>query len=279
MRRLLGIALLSIGGSFCFAQSMTAKFAASTSSPDRMSLVRSSVDIPSWHEKSFWPIYEQYMSENETVASNYFRSLEKISHFNRATPFEESLHDSEQFLKARNELLNVRKEYYQQMAGSLNGIISLQFLQTEVLLDMMESAQQYEASRWKRFRFHPAALSEEQMKVAKRNTMNAALELSKEDAEYFWKTYTEYEEACDAILGMDYSVISLYAGEPSDFTPALAKRLGNDLITLLERECKLKEEYFYRFRNTLGPNVAARFLAWEEYYSLVSKMYAWADAP
>jgi hypothetical protein len=279
MKRLLGIALLGIVGHFSYSQSGNAKFVASTVSNDRMSLVRNSVDIPSWHEKSFWPIYEAYLSQGESVSNKTYRSLEKISKIDKTSSFEESLNDPKQFFEIRNEQLAIRKEYYQQIANALNGIISFQFLQTELLLDMMESSQIYEGSRWSKYKFHPNALSEDQIKTAKRNTMTAALELSKEEAQFFWAIYDQYEEECDAFLGKDYSVISLYAGEPSDFTPALAKRLGTDLITLLERESKLKEDYFYKFRNSLGPNVAARFLAWEDYYSIISKMYAWADAP
>jgi hypothetical protein len=279
MRTALSIALLSIGVSFCFGQAGNVQFAASVSGEDRASLVRSSVDIPTWHEKSFWPIYEKYVAAGEEAAVNNYRSLEKLTAIDRTTSAEEAVHDAEQMLATRNEVLRIRRQYYQEMANALNGIISLQFLQTELLLDMVETSKVYEASPWRKFRFHSQALSEGQMKTAKRNTMTAALQLTKEEAEWFWKIYEQYEEHCDAILGEDYSMVSLYAGEPSDFTPALAKRLGSDLLVLMERESKLKEEYFYKFRNSISANLAARFLAWEDYYSLVNKMHAWADAP
>ena len=279
MRIALGIALLGIGGSFCFGQAGNVKFAASVSGEDRVSLVRSSVDIPTWHEKSFWPIYEDYVASAEEAALNNYRSLEKLAAIDRVASAEEAVHDAEQMMATRNEVLRIRRQYYQEMANTLNGVISMQFLQTELLLDMVETSKIYEVSPWKKYRFHPNALTEGQMKTAKRNTMTAALQLTKEEAEWFWKIYDQYEEHCDAILGKDYSLISLYAGEPSDFTPALAKRLGSDLLVLMERESKLKEEYFYKVRNSIGANLAARFLAWEDYYSLVSKMHAWADAP
>jgi hypothetical protein len=279
MRIILGIALLSIGVSFCFGQSDNLKFAASVSGESRISLVKSSVDIPSWHEKAFWPIYENYVTDNEVAALNHYRSLEKLTTVNRTTTVDEAVHDAEQMLATRNDVLRVRRQYYQEMANALNGIISLQFIQTELLLDMMETSKVYEDSPWRKFRFHANALSENQRKTAKRNTMTAALLLTKDEAEWFWKIYDQYEEQCDAILGEDYTMISLYAGEPSDFTPALAKRLGSDLLVLVDREAKLKEEYFYKIRNSISANLAARFLAWEDYYSLVSKMHAWADAP
>ena len=223
--------------------------------------------------------FKNYVAAGEEVALNHYRSLEKLAAIDRTATAEEAVHDAKQMLATRNEVLRIRRQYYQEIANSLNGIISMQFLQTELLLDMVESSKVYEGSPWRKFRFHPNALSESQMKIAKRNTMTAALQLTKEEAEWFWKIYDQYEEHCDAILGEDYSMISLYAGEPSDFTPALSKRLGSDLLVLMERESKLKEEYFYKIRNSIGANLAARFLAWEDYYSLVSKMHAWADAP
>ena len=60
---------------------------------------------------------------------------------------------------------------------------------------------------------------------------------------------------------------------------ALAKRLGNDLLQVMEREIRLKERYFLEMNAIVGSVPAARFLAWEDYYSVVCKMYAWAETP
>jgi hypothetical protein len=117
-----------------------------------------------------------------------------------------------------------------------------------------------------------------QFKAAKRNTISKALPLTEGESSKFWTVYSQYEDECDALLGGDYSIVALYAGDASDFTPALAKRLGNEFLQVIERESKLKEKYFEKMNEAVGSSVAARFLAWEDYYSLVSKMYAWADA-
>jgi hypothetical protein len=45
----------------------------------------------------------------------------------------------------------------------------------------------------------------------------------------------------------------------------------------MEREVKLKEKYFLEMNAAVGPTLAARFLAWEDYYSVVAKMHAWAE--
>ena len=55
--------------------------------------------------------------------------------------------------------------------------------------------------------------------------------------------------------------------------------MGQDALAIMEREIKLKEKYYLKLKDQMGAVMAAKFLAWEDYYSLVSKMHAWADAP
>jgi hypothetical protein len=73
--------------------------------------------------------------------------------------------------------------------------------------------------------------------------------------------------------------VGYYAVEASDYTPAIAKHLGYDFLNVMKRELKLKEKYFIKINSEMGASLATRFLAWEDYYSLVNKMYAWADSP
>jgi hypothetical protein len=89
--------------------------------------------------------------------------------------------------------------------------------------------------------------------------------------------YSKYEDECNALLGEKYSIYGLFSSDAADFTPALAKRLGNDLLQVMEREIRLKERYYLEMNASVGSHEAARFLAWEDYYSVVAKMYAWAD--
>ncbi|MBT1697211.1 hypothetical protein KK083_10015 [Fulvivirgaceae bacterium PWU4] len=251
--------------------------AASVSGADRLSIVKNSISIPAWHEKSFWSVYEDYLGNVNEVSTQGYRSLETLAEADKNTNGAEAYELGQQMIKDRRNLLALRERYYTQIGAGFNGIIALQFLQAEALLDMMESCRIYEQTHWSDFRFHPKALNPSQFKKAKHNTIHAALTPSVEEASAFWEVYNRYEEECDALLGEDYSLISLYAGDPSDFTPAIAKRLGNDFLSVMQRELKLKEKYFVEMNQVVGPSLATRFLAWEDYYSLVSKMYAWAE--
>jgi hypothetical protein len=245
---------------------------------DKLAIARNSIDIPSWHEKSFWPLYENYLAAAEEIGSRDSRLRKTLASLDNSTTKEDAALTAESLLKTDLELFTNKREYYQKMCDALNGQISLQFLQGEVVMDMMDFSKAYEGSILRKYRFHPRLASEAQMKKAKQTAITNALGLNDDNSFYFFNIYNKYEEEVDNILGEDYTLISFYAGDPADFTPALAKRLGHDLLSVMEREIKLKEKYYSLVKEQMGPVLAAKFLAWEDYYSIVSKMHAWADA-
>jgi hypothetical protein len=278
MKRFFTLAL-SLVAIFSYGQFAQNSLVSAGSEVNRKDLIRNSVDVPAWHERSFWPLYENYMDKAEEASLFLYRALSTLAKTDKTIPDNEAFEHARQMLSYRNDLQAIRKQAYLEIANALNGIIALQFLQTETLLDMIESSRVYEETTWKKYRFHPQALTTSQFKAAKQNTITKALSLAEAETEKFWSVYNQYEEECNALLGDDYNMIALYAGDASDFTPALAKRLGHEFLQVIERESKVKEKYFDKMNEAVGPSLAARFLAWEDYYSLVSKMYAWANTP
>lgn len=276
MKRVVIIALALAAMAF---KSSSQNLEASLSGPDRMTMVKSSIDIPVWHEKSFWSLYDNYLQNHEQVASQSYRSLVDLAKIDKTASDTEAFEHAKKMLVYRTNELEVRTKYFQEVGNGFNGIIALQFLQTEVMFDMIESSGIYEATYWRNFRFHPKALTSDQHAEAKHNTISAALSLAPEQKDAFYRVYAQYEQECSDQLGENYDIYALFAGEPSDFTPALAKRLGHNLLEISKRELKLKEKYFLKMNSAVGSSVASRFLAWEDYYSLVSKMYAWTEAP
>ena len=251
----------------------------SYTSNDKLAIARSSIEVPAWHEKTFWPIYEDYTeAAAELSARNAIVRKNLVAAANSNVP-EEASNAADNVLKLDYEAFANKRDYYKKVSDELNGIISLQFLQGEIVMEMMESSNAYEATTLRKHKFHPSITSEEQFQKAKHNAIYKALGLTKDNDYFFWNIYNKYEEEVNNLLGEEYSLISYYAGEPTDFTPALAKRIGQDALAIIEREIKLKEKYYLRVKDQMGPVMAAKFLAWEDYYSLVSKMYAWADAP
>lgn len=246
---------------------------------EKLAIARSSIDVPAWHEKTFWPLYEKYVEASGELSVRNIIVRKNLVTAANSTLQEEAANAAENVIKLDYESFATKRDYYQKIGNELNGIISLQFLQGEIVMDMMESANAYEATPLKKHKFHPAITSEEQFRKAKHNAIYKTLGLTKDSDYFFWNIYNKYEEEVNNLLGEEYSLISFYAGEPTDFTPALAKRLGQDALAIMEREIKLKEKYYLQLKEQMGPVLAAKFLAWEDYYSLVSKMHAWADAP
>jgi hypothetical protein len=278
MKRIYMTILAGLSALFTVAQEAQTSLI-SYSGNDKLAIARSSIDVPAWHEKTFWPLYESYVGLSGEILTRSSRLRQTLAAVSNSTAGVDAALAAEDVLRVDLEALKNKREYYQKIGAELNGIISLQFLQGEIVMDMLESSRIYEASPVAKYRFHPARTSDEQFRKAKRATIKTALGLTNDNAFYFWNIYNKYEEEVDAVLGEEYSLISFYAGDPVDFTPALAKRLGQDALSILEREIKLKEKYYLQVKEQMGPVLAAKFLAWEDYYSLVSKMYAWADAP
>lgn len=278
MKRICTLIMAGTMAFACLGQSAQGTFVASISGGERLSLVRTSIDIPTWHEKSFWPVYEEYIGTTSEVSVSSYRALDDLARTDRSVADTEAFANAQKALQFRAGELEVLRKYYTLIGRDFNGYIAMQFLQTEAMLDLMESARIYSNSQWQKFRFHPGAISRDQVDAARRNIITKALAITEEQKDSFWSVYAEYQEERDAVLGEDYDMISVFAGDASGFTPALAKRLGYDFLTLMERDLKLKEKYFSRMNESVGSSLASRFLAWEDYYSIISKMHAWAES-
>ncbi len=253
--------------------------ALSVSGNDRITVVKGSVRLAEWHERSFWPLYDKYLNDATKVYSMTYRSLEDLAETDASVSETTALENAVKVLTYRKEELEMRKKYYREMGAILNGVIAMQFLQTEAMMDMLESANIYNGTEWERYRFHAHSLPDDQVAKAKRNTLEAALDIPDEKKSAFWSLYRRYEVERNALMGEAYDIYALFASDAADFTPALAKRLGYDLLHVMERELKLREDFFYQMNARVGSVLAARFFAFEDYYAIVSKMYAWADAP
>lgn len=269
--------ILCLSAVVVFSQHAKNTLALTVSGKDRISVVRSSVRLAEWHEKSFWPLYEQYLNEATRIYSETYRSLQDLAGTDESVAEQDAFETGWNLLTSRNEELELRKKYHQEVWAILNGVVALQFLQTESMMDMLETARIYRKSPIGKYRFVANTLPKKEGREAKHNTLASALSLPAEKKELFWNVYLRYEHESNALLGEAYNVYSLFASDAADFTPALAKRLGNELLQVMEREVRLKERYFLEMNAMVGSTIAARFLAWEDYHSVVAKMYVWAD--
>lgn len=272
------ICLLSVVTSIAFGQVGHTSFVASVGGDDRVAVVKASIPLTSWHEQSFWEQYEAYRDEMQKVSLRNYVALQNIAQADNTINDEEAFERGCTMIASRFDELSVRHQYFVKIGIEHNGVIGLQFLLTEAMLDMLECSHLYEQTPLQKFRFLPKKFPASQVKQAKQNIITKALALTAEEIAVFLPVYWRYEQECEEILGEGYNLYELYVGEASDFTPGLAKRQGNDLLMVMKREIKLKEKYFIEMNSTVGASIANRFLAWEDYYSIICKMNVWLEA-
>jgi hypothetical protein len=278
IRTTLGVAGLVFITLPSICQSVQSDFVASVSETDRIGFVRTSVPLSDWHENTFWPQYADYRENTADISLKEYIAVQQLARESENTSTPAAYESGSVLIERCSDELAMKSRYYSEIGQSHNGIIALKFLQTELLLDLMETSRIYEQTWIKKYRFNSSHVSEDSRWQAEYNTVVKALNLTPADAQLFLPIYIEFEREREETIGDQYDLYGLFVGEPTDFTPGLAKRQGYDLLSIMDRELKLKAKYFNQLNTVLGPQVAARFLAWEDYYSIQCKLNIWADA-
>jgi len=246
--------------------------------PDRITLVKNSMQIDKWHEDSFWPAYEKYENKDEKAIPFRIKQLERLACLDDKADALEAFDVALSVIIDRYDQINLWKQHFTEIAASNNGAIGLKFLQTETLLAMMDQAGIYEGAagfaRYKPISYGGVIVGRDR----RRELVTSALIIDQDAKAVFLEVFDKYETERIDLLGDDYSVYDLYVGDPADFTPAFSKRLGRDFMEVMNREVKLKEKYLAEMARALDPATAAKFIALEDYQSIVAKMYLWSTA-
>jgi hypothetical protein len=230
--------------------------------------------LASWREKTFWKLYDDYRDKTLTVTMREHEAVLQLSCSGKETPSEEALLNGVRMIGSSLDKLIVKCQHFREMSREDHGIIALRFLQTAVMLDMVERTQIYEQSDLIDHHFVPDSIASRERWKEKFKVMSTALSLSSEEEKQFMPIYLRFDQECEDLAGPQYQAYRVFSSEPTDFTPALARRHGFDLLDMIEREIRLKEKFFNEINATLGSSVAARFLAWEDYYSIQCKLRA-----
>jgi hypothetical protein len=260
------------------AQPSHRAYVTSVSTVDRLALVKNSIELSEWNEKTFWAQYDDYLSKTQEASAHSYISVQELAAIDRSVDSADARNRANRMFEMAYSELQTAAEYFTEISKEHTGVVALQFLQTETQLDLMETMFIYEATPLKKFRLSPALVSSARAAETKYNVLSKALQLTPAEEEVFYPIYTRFQVECNEIVGADYSIYELFAGQANDYSPGLAKRLGYDLLTVMKRELELKEKYYNEFQHHAGPMLAARFLAWEDYFSLVCKMTVWAEA-
>jgi len=262
---------LLITGAYC--QNAYYASIASNSDNDRMALMKNSVSVSEWHEKSFWSLYDRYSDDVNRVSIVTRQSVDSLLSMPAGLPQKEfSL--ASRILTNQHRLHEIQTQYFSEMNTTLSGITALEFLQTELMMDVLDNLKLYERDSSRGYKFYPWLHTADKLPFAKRDAIINAIRLEPGEAPVFFAVYGHYEKECDDLLGENYNLFELFNESPEDFSPGLAKVQGSNLLRLLQRENTLKEQYFMEMNKIGGASLAARFVLWEDYYSTVNKMYA-----
>src|SRR5688572_3761440 len=105
---LFGLAIASL------AQPATNTLTLSVSGDQRISVVKSSVRLAEWHEKSFWPLYDKYLDDAVKVYSLTYRSLQDLTTTDASSAEQDAFENGWKLLTYRNDELQLKKKYYQE---------------------------------------------------------------------------------------------------------------------------------------------------------------------
>ena len=214
-------------------------------------------------ENLFWPMYRQYEKERQMPATRTF--LE-------GSDSKDTKSFVKQIFDGQAENLSLKRQYFNRISGSLNGTLALQFLQTEALLDLMVKSQLYDSQAWEHPLWRSEMLEDENVKML---SMEESLGLTKEQALRFRSLFVEFEFDYSRIVGHQLVWFEQYVEDITDLTPAQCKKLGNEFLTMQQNELRLLERMFKSMLETFGEEVALKYMALEDYFTMAAKLQTW----
>jgi hypothetical protein len=134
------------------------------------------------------------------------------------------------------------------------------------------------ADREKNFQAY-VALMRADVRNKKTEVMSAVLQLDAEDAAAFWPIYRDFETELTGIYDQVGSAIRTYAKQYRSMTDATADQLATKVLDLEQQRNDLKRRYYTRFKTSLDPIVAARFLQVENQIERVIDLQIAAELP
>ena len=272
MKALLSSVLLSLVLTGAYCQNAYYVAVASNTN-DRMALMKNSISVSEWHEKSFWSLYDRYSDDVSPLFMTTHQMVDSLLNI-PAGQSQGEFRLASRILTNQHRLHEIQTHYFSEMSTALSGVTALEFLQTELIMDVLDNLKLYERDSSRGYKFYPWLYAPDKVISAKRDAITQAIRLKPGEAQAFFAVYDQYEKECDDLLGENYNLFELFNESPEDFSPGLAKVQGSNLLRLLQRENALKEQYFMEMNKIGGASLAARFVLWEDYYSTVNKMYA-----
>jgi hypothetical protein len=238
---------------------------------DQLNILQSSLALHESQEDLFWPIYEQYEQKLSKLKESTVESLRTLTL---------NVDEMSAFGSVQNLLLDqhkeaaLKKEYFDKIIASTNGTVALQFLQGEALYDLLLKSRLYEKLQWEHPSWTPSVLKDE---LLRQSLTETTLGVMPADSTKFRTLMSDFDFDYSRVVGHQFAFYEQYVESASEWTPGQCKQLGNNFLKMQISEVKVKDQYFNRFNESFGPSFAARFIALQEYFNLMSKLKVWSD--
>ena len=123
------------------------------------------------------------------------------------------------------------------------------------------------------------ALLRSDVRKKKAEVMSAVMQLDADDAERFWPIYDDFQAELTGIYDQVGAEIKNYAAQYRTMDDAAADRIGTQVLDLEQQRNDLKRKYYERFKTSLDPIVAMRFLQVENQIERIIDLQLAAELP
>jgi hypothetical protein len=113
----------------------------------------------------------------------------------------------------------------------------------------------------------------------KTEVMSAVLQLDAEDAATFWPIYRDFEAELKAFYDQVGLAIRDYAKHYQNMTDATADQLATKVLDLEQQRNEVKRKYYTRFKASLDPILAMRFLQVENQIERIIDLQIASELP
>ncbi len=105
------------------------------------------------------------------------------------------------------------------------------------------------------------------------------MEFTEAEDAVFWPLYREYDVDLSKLNDERVTLIQEYADNFANVTDAVADKLATKALDLESRRTALKSKYYERFKSSLSPRTAARFLQVENQLLMVIDLQIASSLP
>jgi hypothetical protein len=113
----------------------------------------------------------------------------------------------------------------------------------------------------------------------KTEVISAVMQLDADDAARFWPIYRDFEAELTGFYDQVGAEIRNYAAHAGNVTDAMTDQIGTKMLELEQQRNNMKRRYYTRFKTSLDPIVAMRFLQVENQIERIVDLQITAELP